>query len=302
MIIVFEGPDFAGKSTLARAIVEELGDSAHLIHHGPPSSEHVLSMYERDLRDYVPGSGKHLIFDRLHHGETIYGPLLRGKSLLTPAMQRHIDLLIASRGGVQILLCPSVQVLESRAERGDDLIDVKQLTELHHEYTQLARKSHFDYVYTGATPLYEDVIADAEMHENRCLLLSVFPLYIGDAHPRVLIVGEQPGPNSKGRDGHVMVWAPYPESSGSYLIPALDEALGMDISAYGLCNAVYEDVRGLWKALSCPRTIALGDKASRILKAQGVLHNKVPHPAYWRRFKSKERDLYIGMLKEAARG
>lgn len=69
---IIEGPDGAGKTTYAQALCEQFGYEYH--HEGPPpigvnTFTHYLRLLERS---------KPTVFDRLHLGELVYGPLLRG--------------------------------------------------------------------------------------------------------------------------------------------------------------------------------------------------------------------------------
>jgi hypothetical protein len=46
------------------------------------------------------------------------------------------------------------------------------------------------------------------------------------------------------------------------------------------------------------KIICLGKKAEKWLKPTGLKYESVPHPQYWRRFKSKEKYPLIDLLKE----
>lgn len=69
MLIIIEGVDRTGKSTLADMLKTVTGGK--LIHNGKPEMdprEEYLSLVE----DYTPGNGEHLIFDRFHIGERVW--------------------------------------------------------------------------------------------------------------------------------------------------------------------------------------------------------------------------------------
>ncbi len=122
MIVVLEGPDFAGKSALAARLAS--GDSSfRIVANGPPPvGVDLASHYLAQVR--AARESGFTIFDRLHIGELIYGPRLRGESRLSqrglelleaeldeaPALKIHVD---ASDGDL---------IKRFRGLRGDDLI------------------------------------------------------------------------------------------------------------------------------------------------------------------------------------
>lgn len=91
MIILLEGPDGSGKTTLAKEI-ERLGGATRL-HAGKPGPEPLV-----DYIAPIADRDTFYVLDRWHVGELVYGPLHRGGSRLTPAGARAINELLASRG------------------------------------------------------------------------------------------------------------------------------------------------------------------------------------------------------------
>ena len=85
MRIILEGPDASGKSTLAVALSTKLGWPIE--HCGPPTDE-AFDEYYAMLS--LPGFR---IYDRLFHGEMVYGPLLRQKSAITATEMFYLETL-----------------------------------------------------------------------------------------------------------------------------------------------------------------------------------------------------------------
>lgn len=89
--LIIEGPDGAGKTTLAHDLCKRYGMAYH--HEGPPPNPGAFEHY-RSLLDWPEPT----VFDRLHVGELVYGPLLRGGSQLTleqaNLLNRKADLVI----------------------------------------------------------------------------------------------------------------------------------------------------------------------------------------------------------------
>jgi len=124
LIVVLEGPDFAGKSTLAAQLVKLYDGPATVVSNGPPPAEgSVLAFYEAQIADAGARPGL-TVFDRLHVGELIYGPIYRGESRITDAerlqMDGELDLLGACK--VHVDASDSVLTQRFRGTRGDDLV------------------------------------------------------------------------------------------------------------------------------------------------------------------------------------
>src|SRR5688500_988429 len=74
--VIIEGPDGAGKTTLAEHLVKHHGYRYH--HEGKPEHVDMLVRYAEVFLEQT-ASGQPVVFDRLHLGELVYGNILRGK-------------------------------------------------------------------------------------------------------------------------------------------------------------------------------------------------------------------------------
>jgi thymidylate kinase len=88
-MIVIEGADGTGKTTLAREI-EKRGWK--YVHNGPPPEG--ISLYDHYTEQILAARGKKVVFDRLHVGELVYGPVMRGKSQITIEEMRLLNRLL----------------------------------------------------------------------------------------------------------------------------------------------------------------------------------------------------------------
>src|SRR4051812_24466763 len=118
MFVILEGVDGSGKTTLAEAVAKELQnrypDAQHeLFHRGPPE-RHPLDEYAFDIEDYRPGAGVHVVADRWHYGELIYGPIYRGKSELGTSGFRWLELFLKARGVAVWHVTQSLDTLHQR--------------------------------------------------------------------------------------------------------------------------------------------------------------------------------------------
>ena len=130
MILLFEGPDGAGKSTMIKAVAAEhlaAGyplESTAIWRAGPfpqdsdPWTEYVLPLMSLSAsRDWL------VLVDRWHVGELVYGPIFRGGSRLSEDQRTWIDGFLRSMGGVLVHLTASTEELTRRiSERGDDMV------------------------------------------------------------------------------------------------------------------------------------------------------------------------------------
>jgi hypothetical protein len=101
MIVVLEGVDGGGKTTLADTLQSRL--KMNYIHvTNPEPGENVFAHHF----DPVRGVKDNTVVDRLHWSDDVYGAVLRGGPGLTDQEFGFIDGYLASRGGVLVLCLP----------------------------------------------------------------------------------------------------------------------------------------------------------------------------------------------------
>lgn len=131
-IVLFEGPDGAGKSHAAELREQrELGRgfATHMIHNGPPvgvtDGKKLYNFYLNQLELAVlrRPSDVSTIIDRSFVSEGIYGPIYRGKSLLTPRqirkLERYCDKHDITRIGLDTPLWMRLHRIDERGEPFD---------------------------------------------------------------------------------------------------------------------------------------------------------------------------------------
>lgn len=112
-LIVLEGPDGGGKSTLA-AELAKIGYEVKPF--GVPpleiqrSSAKMRDFFMEPLRKAI-ASGEPVVFDRLHLSDRIYSPLMRNyPSVINYAMEAEFNHLISKVGGQIVICLPSLEV------------------------------------------------------------------------------------------------------------------------------------------------------------------------------------------------
>lgn len=130
MLIVLEGCDGAGKTTLAQRLADlakREGVGYRCVAAGPPDPDvNLLLDYGSRVFGYDPLEERSdiVVLDRLHLGELVYGPVYRGGSRLTDTGVRIIESMLDARGALKLHLTAPDDVLERRAfdDRGEDFV------------------------------------------------------------------------------------------------------------------------------------------------------------------------------------
>lgn len=125
MLILLDGVDCSGKTTLANALEKKLhkrGIKVTRLAHKKPK-KHPLVYFTEGLIDYVPGGEETIICDRLHLSNRIYGQLLDGEDLLGISGQRFMDEFLIKRGALLVHMTASPETIRERLNtRGDDIL------------------------------------------------------------------------------------------------------------------------------------------------------------------------------------
>lgn len=303
MIIVIEGTDGAGKTTLAENLVAKmwtLGVETEVIHAGPPESglsvfeQYALPLLER--REKITRRNYLLILDRWHLGELIYGPILRGKCALEPEQFTYLELLLESLGAVKIVVNTTDSAIRSRVgiHRGDPVtaeqaIDIKELflsLALNYPTWQvLAPETH------ETNEMVTELLKWAAQANIVPRVLSQFPGYVGSAIPNLLLVGDEPSGWQVGDQIRPAFFPDVKGSSSNYLLRSL--LAHVNTLNVGLCNANDgTEVKYLWRLLDRPMVVALGKNASTTLHRLNIDHTVVPHPQWVRRFHHRSHVAY----------
>ena len=288
MLIVLEGADWSGKTTLSKEIWRRFAakrQACLTIRKGPPK-RHPLNEYVLPLVTYEPNvDQQHIICDRWHIGESIYPYVLGRKTVLEVATYAYIELFLQSRGASITVLRPSFDELQRRsAIREDDLVNpIRDLPELWRRYEECNG-------YSPAVRTPDECIAHAEGAARRAMVCAPFVTYVGHPAPRTIYVGDVRAckggggcPHEKRHHARGPAFMPYQSTSGLYLMRALTRGNMPD--RVGLMNACdVDDIFAAYEAFLAPQVVALGARAHQKLSDEGIPHATAPHPQYVRRF------------------
>lgn len=124
MIYIIDGPDGAGKSTLAKRI-HEASPGSEILHFGAPQTEEEANNYWQVYMNALNKAADHtIIFDRSWYSDMVYGPVMRGKEEMTDMHRQCLEHAVRSLGGGLVIYCTGVQrKLWSRClQRGETYI------------------------------------------------------------------------------------------------------------------------------------------------------------------------------------
>lgn len=148
MIFIVEGPDGAGKTTIAKYLCETL--DAHYIHDRHVKDQWCLNTAQLRLAIKYYMSGQHVVLDRHWLGDNVYGSTFRGGGSL---WVRRIDSVLQRFGAVYILCLPPIDQLEERFQelrqiRPEKFNTIREVACRYHDlyYGNVIRPFDGDYV------------------------------------------------------------------------------------------------------------------------------------------------------------
>ena len=141
MIIITEGPDGAGKTTLAEQISRQT--KYPIIHRTKPKNEEekkrMMGEYLQTIR-----SGKNMIFDRCWYSEMAYGPVMRDSSVISYPQMYELEEQLAKTGALIIYATgPKAALWQRCQKRGEEYITSRDnFNAIYDNYVQIMKVPH----------------------------------------------------------------------------------------------------------------------------------------------------------------
>lgn len=290
MLVLLEGPDGGGKTTLALEGLRDL----HYQHNGPPPSKKRTDIFWWQLRGLMPLNAgvTDYVVDRSWPSDQVYHRFARRPNVFTPVISRMFERYLLSQSGVIVNCRPSYAVAyktwRQRADIGAELVrDDDQFAMIYEHYLMseaLWRANgipvlHYDYTVDGLMALRE-AIDDLDV--------GVAPEgVVGNPNARILIVGEQANVAANPLGPHLPFIAP--AASSRWIT---NELAVMGLREVDLCWVNAKTPTGAATDLHFDELrhvkviVALGTVAQHWVQTRASLAHVicVDHPAYWMRF------------------
>lgn len=225
MLIIVEGVDGSGKSTLVDEFNLSMPDDTVHLRRGP-LKHHPLVEYLYPLAQYRPMQSQSVVCDRWHVGELVYGPLYRGMSKLTPAMEAYVDKFLESRGALKLWVDTPFETVQLRmSTRGEDFLQPQHARLVWDWYRDHLPRRGWRSVSgtlqkTKRAEVVEQLVKDARM-----LAVSAtstwFPWYVGPPEPEVVLFGDHAQVRTDRPRFRDLPWVPWEDSPGHYALSAI---------------------------------------------------------------------------------
>lgn len=194
MLIVLEGVDGAGKTHLKDRLAMKHGARTRMLHSAQLHEDPMIA-YEWSLRDYDRRDLTALwVLDRWHVGELVYGPLYRGRSLLTEPAAKHVELFLESLGALRVVVTDSIGVVQDRLrDRGESFLRPEHVGLVWDFYADYAQRVPGWRTVTSTKVYPKQLIDLARSAQMSQLKIATMPSYVGSLNPRFIVLsGHRP--------------------------------------------------------------------------------------------------------------
>ena len=298
-MIIIEGPDRCGKTTIARALRDLLPGWAYR-HHTKPT-ENPFAYYAR----FLVGANPRHIVDRMYWSEYAYGDVLRGACGLTQHELRLLELSCLSLSATTVFVTDTPESIQKRSPGTSEAETValcERFTQARGltKVTELGPYTLPDLVDSKQRPTGElQRIAALEMGSAN---VGLFPsVGYGVIRGGFMVVAERPN-ISRIKSFHGLELPLCSGFSGDWFWRALDENHTQWWRGY-YCNSTAfrtpKDFRGEVLQRQPEVILCLGLTAQALAKAAGVPYAEAPHPMHARRFHYSGFDEYRDTISQA---
>lgn len=293
-VIILEGPDGSGKTTLAEFLKQN--DFVYKHEGPPPPNRDQLEYYKCTLFDALE-SKHNVVFDRLFLGETIYGPVIRGVDNLGKDGAKLFERILASQTVHQYICMPSEHTLrnnylkkmQDKSDYVGGMTNFKKIVNLY--YSKILRPYTRLYDYEADSP---QTVLDEPFQP------ALPKGTIGSRDAKHLFIADVPN--------HPYVdWPFFSVTNSSGYFNKVLEILNIEEKDMALSNAYgpneeEHDPLAICNAFpNLKHIILMGNKAQewfvRKVNAANVKVHFLPHPSYMKRFKGSDPKIFVEEIR-----
>lgn len=283
MKFILEGPDGAGKSTLAETL------KGGVWHHS----------YYPDLREMFTQSvlsitGPDLCVDRMYYSELVYAPIYHKMPQRYGNMTRMLDRVIMGYDRVVVMCLPDYETCYKAWSSGREemVTDEAEFKKIYDAYTKLTINTPHVY-YDWTKESVDDLIEKLEAIKPT---KNTGPGIGSFEKGNILIVGDKPSNPIIGIDlPFVHLDGCSPWLADQLARTDVPESKLYWINGFGL-NGEMTDPRFI-NDLEPSAIIALGSQAQRWCEIAGVPHLRTEHPQFWKRFRKHDPYPLVNILR-----
>lgn len=293
MLIVVEGLDRTGKTTLSRNIKAETG--CGYVHFSKPTA-HPLDEYVEPVVDCP-----HVVFDRYHWGEMVWPQIFGRESECDWRMFLYIELALQSRGAVVVHAQRDLDAVEAACIRDNEPLVADKIKPANHLFRITRERSIlpvWDWSWGNSFVQICGQAAARASWSRRCTRIT--PRFIGEDSPDVLLVGDVAGPVQQAK--RPLPFVPFKNTSGYFLMGALmyTDLKPAIVNAWQPDGVTPEPLAELWEEMGQPPIVSLGLRAGARCELLNLEHTNVKHPQYARRFQHSDGEAgYMKTIEEA---
>lgn len=298
-LTIFEGPDGAGKSTLARRYADLI--SARYVHFPslPRVNQSLARLYVEAMVPALLGY-QHVVLDRCWLSETPYGEVHReGRDRLSNAARRMLERLALRCGAVVVKCLPPLQtcLANFRSRKGQEMLKSEHaLSAVHHLYCDMVTElPTVTWDFTVDDP---DYLGEA-VHKMRVMTHPLEIQSAGRWGASVVLIGEGFAERKEWDSWYQWPFGSFAgEGCSKWLTDELNKA---GIRETNLLWANADQPLDVLELTEAQRVVALGQVAAEACYAHKIGAAVVDHPQYHKRFKSNRIYPLIDCIYDATR-
>lgn len=291
MIIILEGENKCGKTTLAQHIVDTF--NFDYIKCSQPKGDPYIQYME--ILKNIKGN---TVIDRFHIGESVYGPIYRSKGALSEEQIRNIELKALALNAVLIYCHDNASNIAERFNREkEEFASNDKIAVALKIYEEQIEKTILPvFLHKMMTPM--DILKTLKIDkiiEYNCVKDDgKYKTIIGNVKdPDLILVGDRRNIKEGfkyNKIGQAFDFGP----SSEFLFDNLKQAK-IDLSKVAILNSDSLELPGFikqnWSIMNTPIVISLGSAAHKVLKKHGIEHKELMHPSFYNRFHHNDNTL-----------